>query len=398
MTNDTRSPKEIEREIEEQRSDLTSNLEDLQDKFSIDTVVRQIGDQFREHGGDMGRSISEQVKANPIPLALTGIGLAWMMFGNAQKPATKSPSYDDDGYSSVERDFRRRQLAEGRPYTPPTRYPSQHDNTPSWARDDHEDDGPSMGERISAGVDSVKDKAAQASDAVKSGASATAHGASSAGSSIAEGAARAGSSVAGAASSAGSSVAGAASSAGSTIASGARSARDGIAAAGSRIAEGTETMSEEARKRVIAARWKAIEMRNSASQSIDQGTDAVADFYDRQPLVVGALALAVGAALGGAMPRTKTEDDMMGAQSDNLFDQAERIFEEEKAKAMSVAKSVKDEVKDIAAETKADLDSGAPGEKSAVEAVGDKAKSAAKRVSDKAQSTAKDENLGKPKT
>ena len=68
MTSETRTPKEIEREIETQRSALTSNLEDLQDKFSIDTLVRQIGDQFREHGGDMGRSISDQVKANPIPL------------------------------------------------------------------------------------------------------------------------------------------------------------------------------------------------------------------------------------------------------------------------------------------------------------------------------------------
>ncbi|QAX28780.1 hypothetical protein [Leisingera sp. NJS204] len=106
---------------------------------------------------------------------------------------------------------------------------------------------------------------------------------------------------------------------------------------------------------------------------------------NRQPLMAGALALAAGAALGGALPRTKTEDDMMGAQSGTLFDQAERISEEEKSKAMSVAKSVKDEVKDIASETKVDLDPGAPGGKSAVEAVGGKAKSAAKRVVDKAQ-------------
>ena len=55
MTSETRTPKEIEREIETQRSALTSNLEDLQDKFSIDTLVRQIGDQFREHGSfDLG--------------------------------------------------------------------------------------------------------------------------------------------------------------------------------------------------------------------------------------------------------------------------------------------------------------------------------------------------------
>ncbi|MGB0844893.1 MAG: hypothetical protein ACPGVN_09150, partial [Alphaproteobacteria bacterium] len=42
----------------------------------------------------------------------------------------------------------------------------------------------------------------------------------------------------------------------------------------------------------------------------------------------------------------------------------------EKAKALSVADSVKEEVMDIAAETKADLDRGAPGDKTAVEAIG----------------------------
>lgn len=390
MTNDTRSPEQIEREIEEQRSDLTSNLEGLQDKFSIDTVVRQIGDQFREHGGDMGRSISDQVKANPIPLALTGIGLAWMMFGNPQKSNEASSRsyddrYDDDTrYSSAEHDFRRSQLRQGRPYTPPTTY--ARDTTPSWAQTD-DDDSRSVSDRMSSGVDTVKDKAAQTTASVKSGASSIADGASSVASAVADSASRAGSAASDTAVSAK-----------SAVSNGAKSARDGIAAAGSRIAEGTETMTEEARQRVIAARQKAIAMQRSASRSMSDGADAAADFYDRQPLVAGALALAIGAAFGGALPRTKTEDDMMGAQSDNLFDQAERIFEEEKAKALAVAKDVKKEVKDIASETKADLDSGAPGDKSAVEAIGDKAKATAKRVADKAQKSAEKKDLGKPKT
>ncbi|MFL4468600.1 DUF3618 domain-containing protein [Tateyamaria armeniaca] len=373
MTNETRSPKEIEREIEEQRSDLTSNLEGLQDKFSIDTIVRQIGDQFREHGGDMGRSISNQVKANPVPLALTGIGLAWLMFGNAQQPQLRqrvSDDFDDDRYSSTEREYRQGRDARGLPYTPPAaRTANRAVSEPSWARDTDDNTSPSFGDRVSSGAESVKDTAASGAQSVKD--------------SLA---------------SAGSAVGDAASSAKSSMGNAAQSAKQGLASAGIRIAEGTETLTEEGRKRVIAARQKAVEMRRSAARSMNQGTDAAADFYDQQPLVVGALALAVGAALGGALPRTKTEDDLMGAQSDTLFDQAERIFEEEKAKALSVADSVKEEVKDIAAETKADLDSGAPGDKSAIAAVGDKAKSTAERVADTAKSEAQDKNLGKPKT
>ncbi|MCE8005789.1 DUF3618 domain-containing protein [Aestuariivita sp.] len=383
MTNETRSPKEIEREIEEQRSDLTSNLEDLQDKFSIDTVVRQIGDQFREHGGDMGRSISNQVKANPIPLALTGIGLAWMMFGNgAQKQSAQTPisdHRDDDRYSEVENDFRRTRERQGRPYVAPTSYAPARNDGPSWSRDDA-DNGPPLKDHASSSAAAMKD------------------GASSAAASVSDAARSVGSSVSDAANAAGSKVSDAAASAKSSVTGAAQTARDGIATAASRIAEGTETLSEEGRKRVIAARQKALDLRRQTARAAQEGADAAADFYDRQPLVVGALALAVGAALGGALPRTKAEDDLMGSQSDDLIDQAERIFEEEKAKAMSVAKSVKDEATDIASEAKADLDSGAPGDKTAVEAIGDKAKSVAGRVADTASSAAKDEKLGKPKT
>ncbi len=356
MTNETRSPKEIEREIETQRSELTSNLEDLQDKFSIDTLVRQIGDQFREHGGDMGRSISDQVKGNPIPLALTGIGLAWMIFGNSQKPAPAS------GFSRAEDDYRRSTLASGRPYTPPASATPSYDNSPSWSHDEPDDNAPSATDRLSAGAANAKDKVNSGVESAKSG------------------------------------VASAASSAISAIASGAESVQSSVSAAGNRISEGTESLTEEGRKRVIAARQKAVEMKRSAMRSVSDGADVATDFYDNQPLVIGALALAVGAALGGALPRTKVEDDLMGDQSDTLYDEAESIFEEEKAKAMKVAESVKDEVKDIAAETKADLDNGAPVEKNAAQAVGDKAKSMANRVAEAAKTTAKDEDLGKPKT
>lgn len=366
MTSDKRSPKEIEREIEEQRSDLTSNIEDLQDKFSIDTLVRQIGDQFREHGGDMSRSISNQVKNNPIPLVLTGIGLAWLMMGGSDRQRSTRDDYDDRHLSTAERDFSETREMQGRPYTPPT-YPARDTLEPSWARDD--DYGPSVGERVASGAQTAKENAAGGVAAVKEGLASSR-----------------------------SSVGDAAASAKSAVTQAAQSAGDSASAIGRRIAEGTENLTEEGRKRVIAARQKAVDMRRATARSLGEGSDAVADFYDQQPLVIGALALAVGAAIGGALPRTQTEDDLMGSQSDSLFDEAERIFEEEKAKAFSVADAVKEEAKDIASETRADLDSSAPGDKSAVEAIGDKAKDAAERIADKAKSEADHKNVGKPKS
>lgn len=43
------------------------------------------------------------------------------------------------------------------------------------------------------------------------------------------------------------------------------------------------------------------------------------------PLAVGAVALAVGAAIGLALPNTETEDEWMGAAKDRLFDRAEGV-------------------------------------------------------------------------
>ncbi len=385
MTSDTRSPAEIEREIEDQRSELTENLEHLQDKFSIDTLVRQVGDQFREHGGDMGRAISDQVRANPIPLALTGIGLAWLMFGSSQKPAaSRETSYAGD--SRAEQDYRRSREDAGRPYVAPAyRATGSHAagtgvyDGPSWSQPDDDDDGDGIGDKLSAGAEAVRSSAAQGAAAIKDSAS------------------RGAAAVKDTATSAGTSASNIAGSSKDAVSDAAAQAKARLKAAGGRIAEGTEQLTEEGRRRVIAARQKAIALRHKASRSAHDSADAVSGFYDRQPLVAGALALAVGAALGGALPRTKTEDNLMGDQRDALFDEAERIFQEEKSKALSVAQSVKEEVKDIAAETKADLDGGAPGEKSAVEALGDKAKSVADRVADKAVKTAQDKNLGKPK-
>lgn len=426
MTSNTRDPHEIERDIERQRSELNSNLEHLQDRFSVEGVVRQIGEGFREHGGDFGRTLGEQVKANPIPLALTGIGLAWMMFGNSKaKAPVRTRDYDDtrndlyrDPYrardfdptvdyergahydDSPEASYRRAQLRSGRPYTPPAGYTSST-GTPDWAKDED-----STADRLTDNVANVRDSvasgASSAKDSVASGAASARDAAASGAQSVKSGASSAATAVSDSASRAGHAVSGAAGSARDAAASGVQSVRDGAARARARIAEGTEHLSEEGRKRVIAARERALDLRDSvahrasvmrqrAARSASEGADAAADFYDRQPLVVGALAVAVGAALGGALPRTRMEDDYLGEYSDDMYAEAERIFQEEKAKAQTVVSSVKDEAKDIAADAKKDLET-------AAKTAGDKAKHAAKRVSDTAQEKAKEEDLGKPKT
>ncbi|OWU68103.1 DUF3618 domain-containing protein [Marinibacterium profundimaris] len=365
MTNDTRSAAEIEREIEDRRARLNADVENLQERFSMDGIFREIGLQFREHGGDVGRAVADQVKSNPVPLALTGIGLAWLMMGKSDRP-DPSPS----GYSRAEEEYRRYRLARGQAYTPPAGpvYGSPVGG-PAWAMEDDDRDHRSVGERVSEKAGHVSDGIADTTSRVSGGVSKAAADAKS-------GLAETGAHVR------------------DRVDSARSSASDRLEAARQRIADGTEHLSEEGRARVIAAREKALEMRRRASANAERGIETAQDFYDQQPLVVGALALAVGAALGGALPRTQVEDDLMGQQSDDLFDEAERIFEEEKRKAAEVTKAVSDEVKDIASETKSEADDMAPGDRTAAEAAADKVRSAADRVADTARHEAEKRELG----
>lgn len=377
MTSDNRSSAEIERDIEEERERLRENLESLQDTFSPETIVREIGNQFRNHGGDISRSIANSVKDNPVALTLTGIGLAWMIFGG------RSYSRDSIDYRERERHFAGYDDDAGydgdRPGSRPLSRGSRRSRTDfgetAWAIRDHDadfdddDDDNGLGARV-----------ADATQAAGSAASSARRKTSKAISEGTEAVADAGRRTAGA------------------VRDSAAEAQRRASRFYKRLAAGTEDLSEAARERVVAARREAVIARERLRYQARNQAENAADLYNRQPLVAGALAVAVGAAVGAALPRTDTEDEMMGEQSDALFGEAERIYREERDKAARVAEATVDEAKAVVRDAKRELDDRAPGGKTAAGAVRSKAKSAAKRVAKKAASKAKDERLGSPKT
>lgn len=122
-----------------------------------------------------------------------------------------------------------------------------------------------------------------------------------------------------------------------------------------------------------------------------EGGSQLADFYDRQPLVIGALGLAIGTAIGAIAPRTDFEDDAMGAQRDQLFAEAERIYDEEKGKLETVADEGVKEAKMQATNVS---DTISDNVKSSAEEV----KSAATKVAETTRDEASNQDLGKPST
>jgi hypothetical protein len=96
----TRSTREIERDVERTRSDIEHTVDALRDKMSIGQIVDEVAHHFRASGGnEMVSNLAAQARANPMPLALVGIGLAWLMSGRGQ-PAMGHSYYSSHDYGS----------------------------------------------------------------------------------------------------------------------------------------------------------------------------------------------------------------------------------------------------------------------------------------------------------
>ena len=328
MPSDTRSPQDIERDVERHRSDLSDSLREIQSRFTPEAVVREVTQAFRNHGSEMGTAVTRSVQQNPVALAVTGIGLAWLIFGRSHDDRAPAPAAYDPLHEPVDRPDPRAVYG-----TPPA-HPATTGRTPSYPAwldaTDRYDSG-------STDEESTRERAAR--------------GLSEAGHGVADRASR---------------------------------MRD-------RLYHGTEHLGEAARQRIASARHAAMTARDRARPALRDnwraGRDNASRFLEEQPLVAGALAVAVGAALASALPRTRTEDALMGEESDRLIHEAERIFEEEREKARQVGKAALDEAGRIADEKRDDA-------AEAARTLSDETREAVSRVRSAAEDEADRQNLG----
>ena len=83
----TRDPEAIERDLQQTRSRLDSRLSELGSRLSPGQIVDEGLDLLRTREGiDFTRNLGVAVRERPIPVALVGVGLAWLMSG-ARDPA-----------------------------------------------------------------------------------------------------------------------------------------------------------------------------------------------------------------------------------------------------------------------------------------------------------------------
>ncbi|WP_430449648.1 DUF3618 domain-containing protein [Rhodophyticola sp.] len=373
MKTDTRTPEEIERDIERERAGLTNTIEDLQDKFSVETLARQFTDHLRENGSDIGRSVSQSVKDNPMAVALTGIGLAWMIFGGGSASQRRSYERRDDRHDDYDGRYRFASDRRDRSALDYDRndHRSDRNTEPAWLRSGGETTYGTTRTSSDLGDDNSGSDGGSLGDTAKS-----------AGKTVKETV--------------------------QSVSSAAQSAKEGVsdaadrttaqaAALRDRLSEGTEKFSEEARNRVVTARQHAWDSYQATQRHARTGQRRAAELYDDQPLIGGALAFAVGAAVAAALPRTQMEDDYLGEQSDAAIAEAERVFQQEKSKLTEVAKAAGEEVKKAAKDVKDTADSKASS-RTAAKSAAKTVKKAGERVTKAAKDEAKKQDLGKPKS
>lgn len=143
-----------------------------------------------------------------------------------------------------------------------------------------------------------------------------------------------------------------------------------------RLYDGLENLPDSAKARILDARLKAIEVQGAIEARVARGSDSMRKGANENPLLVGAIAFGVGAAIAAALPRTSTENRTLGARRDQLLDEADRMVREETAKLRSVAEAAVEEGREAVKDT---LRTGPPTEDDPVERVHSAAKREAKR-------------------
>jgi hypothetical protein len=110
--NDARRPDEILAEIERTRHDMDSTLTAIEHRLTPGQLFDQGVDYLRHSGGnEFVQNLGTQAKNNPMPIALVGIGLAWLMASGKNPPARYS--YSSSGPSLGERAGEMRDKASG---------------------------------------------------------------------------------------------------------------------------------------------------------------------------------------------------------------------------------------------------------------------------------------------
>jgi hypothetical protein len=291
---------QLEREVEEQRQRVESRIGEIRDRLSPGQLVDEVLSYTKDGGQHFAANLGHTVASNPLPAALLGISLIWLMTG--QGPRLAMPHGDAKPQLRDETEY---------PYASATggrlrRIGHSADETGKW-HSEFEDLGGKrykaesneLGHRLGAFVDDAGRKF------------------------------------------------------GGFIDEAGHRVRDFQDEAGNRLDEAGGWASHrwhDVQEGVGAAigqvAQQAQNLTGASHHQFDRASNAVISGFNSQPLVAGALAFAAGAALGSALPHTDQEDKLLGKVGDKARREAAHaasdLYETGKEKAAELYEKGKD--------------------------------------------------------
>ena len=367
-----RSTSEIERDLDRTRAEMSQTINAIQDRLSPGQLFEQGmryfysggGRSFTDGAAEFAQNFGRAVRDNPIPFALVTTGLVWLMLGRVRQHSPQYDIYEDyDEYDALEDyddDFTatEEQPAEGD-------WPS-HYGSASEARDRYERE-PEVAVATSATADAPAPSSQAGGVPPYRGGLGGSVGAASVGEQRAQEAARQ-AEMGGTerrehdkdatrrareaadearrqavrAAEAAKEARREADRAGGESRGGMRERADAAREWAGETAHGArqrvERTAEDTRRRFSragrSARRQTQEIASSARHRIGRARGGLTHLLDERPLLVGAIGLAVGVALGALLPTTRREDEWFGETRDSLkhraraeYDKAERVAE-----------------------------------------------------------------------
>jgi hypothetical protein len=386
---DQQSTKTYEREAEATRNRLSSSLDELAASLTPGTVLDEVLTYARAGGGDFLRGLGKSASANPIPTLLIGLGAAMFLTGRGRIDGSPNGSGYGGGVLRHAAGMMRRRTSPDYADAGPEAHPAGPGYRAGSA-------GGGAGVGSASGASRAADAAMGAN---RSAASTVSRAASGVGTAAANAAGAVGSTASGAASAVGSAAtatadtvgsaaASAADAVGSTASRAADRIRSGASAVGSAASDAASTVRNTAAAGMVAVGDvaastssfvadtvgavgdSATAVAESASSLAGAASTTAAEHGQRlfdqtsryarvlnertrrliqeQPLAVAAAGLALGAALAAALPRTQTEDTLLGKTSDEIKDTLAGAATEQFQRAKEATSRVVEETKSAA--------------------------------------------------
>lgn len=343
------NPEAIKAEIERTRSQMSSKIDTLQERLHPDNLKHQAQEALqsavqegadslrsyvREHSTDLRDAVVDSFKRNPVPTALVGLGIGWILLESLgsrdQRDATQKawPRASDrerftNEWAQQNRSEYNRSYSGYAAASQPSYVGQGDDRDPDYrgtdyrgaegrSRDVSNGHSQGLGEKAQQLGDTVKDKASQAVDQIQDTANHLA----------------------------------------------------------SEVSDKTQEWSHEARTGVM-------HLGDQTGRQVKQAGRQAQHLLEENPLAVGAAALALGAVIGLLLPATQRENQLVGELRDDLVEKGKAVASDVSQRVQEVVEEVKPEVERIANRAITDL-------KPQVEELGQKVTNDLKQAGDQA--------------